>query len=49
MEELEDKMENDEVLQKTLPDIEVIPVNILGIKKLASKGGVLNRITWSYF
>jgi len=38
-----------EVLQNALPDIEVIPVDIPGIKKLASKGGVLNCITWCYF
>ena len=38
-----------EVLQNALPGIEVIPVDIPGIKKLASKGGVLNCITWCYF
>ncbi len=38
-----------EVLQDALPDIEVIPTNIPEIKKLASKGGVLNCITWYYF
>ena len=37
-----------EVLQNALPGIEVIPVDIPGIKKLASKGGVLNCITWCY-
>ena len=38
-----------EVLQEALPDVQVIPVNTPGIKKLASKGGVLNCITWCYF
>ena len=38
-----------EVLQNALPGIEVIPVDIPGIKKLASRGGVLNCITWCYF
>jgi len=38
-----------EILRKNLPNVDVIPVNIPGIKLLASKGGVLNCITWVYF
>jgi hypothetical protein len=38
-----------ESLRRTLSYDDVIPVKIPGIRKLASKGGVLNCITWSYF
>jgi agmatine deiminase len=38
-----------ETLRKNLSNANVIPVNIPGIKLLASKGGVLNCITWVYF
>jgi len=37
------------VLQVALPNVEVIPIDIPSIKKLASKGGVLNCVTWCYF
>jgi len=38
-----------ESFRKNLPSDDIIPVNIPGTSMLASKGGILNCITWNYF